>query len=88
MPVPAMSGSSRSRACPRMKSWAARQQILDPKTLTLGFARRFTAYKRPTLLLHDPDRLIRILTNPERPVQLILAGKAHPADRRRPGDDP
>ncbi|MGD0229203.1 MAG: alpha-glucan family phosphorylase [Syntrophorhabdales bacterium] len=56
------------------------QQILDPEVLTLGFARRFTAYKRPTLLLHDPDRLIRILTNPERPVQLILAGKAHPAD--------
>jgi glycogen phosphorylase len=55
-------------------------QILDRKALTLGFARRFTAYKRPTLLLHDPDRLVRILTNPERPVQLILAGKAHPDD--------
>lgn len=56
------------------------QHILDPEALTLGFARRFAAYKRPTLLLHDPDRLIRILTDPERPVQLILAGKAHPAD--------
>jgi hypothetical protein len=47
----------------------------------LGFARRFAAYKRPNLLLHDPDRLLRLLTNPERPVQLVLAGKAHPADQ-------
>jgi len=53
---------------------------LDPGALTLGFARRFAAYKRPNLLLHDPDRLIRILTDSQRPVQLILAGKAHPAD--------
>jgi starch phosphorylase len=49
--------------------------------LTLGFARRFATYKRPNLLLHDPERLLRLLTNPQRPVQLILAGKAHPADR-------
>ena len=55
-------------------------QVLDPDTLTLGFARRFAAYKRPNLLLHDPDRLLRILTNHERPVQLVLAGKAHPQD--------
>ena len=54
---------------------------LDPKALTLGFARRFASYKRPNLLLHDPDRLLRLLNNPERPVQLILAGKAHPADQ-------
>lgn len=54
--------------------------VLNPHTLTLGFARRFATYKRPTLLLHDPDRLARILTNPQRPVQLVLAGKAHPAD--------
>jgi glycogen phosphorylase len=53
---------------------------LDPGVLTLGFARRFATYKRPNLLLHDPDRLLRILKNPERPAQLILAGKAHPAD--------
>jgi starch phosphorylase len=59
---------------------AQAKQILDPEALTLGFARRFATYKRPTLLLHDPERLIRILTNPEHPVQLILAGKAHPAD--------
>lgn len=56
------------------------ETILNPDALTLGFARRFTAYKRPTLLLHDPERLARILTDPDRPVQLILAGKAHPAD--------
>jgi len=55
-------------------------RILDPNTLTLGFARRFATYKRPNLLLHDPERLVRILTNPQRPVQLILAGKAHPED--------
>jgi starch phosphorylase len=52
----------------------------DPNALTLGFARRFATYKRPNLLLHDPERLLRLLTNPQRPVQLILAGKAHPAD--------
>ena len=55
-------------------------QIFDRNTLTLGFARRFATYKRPNLLLHDRDRLIRILTNPEMPVQLVLAGKAHPED--------
>jgi starch phosphorylase len=54
---------------------------LRPDVLTLGFARRFAAYKRPNLLLHDPARLTRILTHPERPAQLILAGKAHPADQ-------
>jgi starch phosphorylase len=60
----------------------ARTQVrLDPGVLTLGFARRFATYKRPNLLLHDPDRLIHILKNSQRPVQLILAGKAHPADR-------
>ena len=55
-------------------------QILDENTLTLGFARRFATYKRPNLLLHDTARLIGILTNAERPVQLVLAGKAHPQD--------
>jgi starch phosphorylase len=54
--------------------------IFDEKVLTLGFARRFATYKRPNLLLHDPERLIRLLSNPQRPVQLILAGKAHPQD--------
>jgi starch phosphorylase len=56
------------------------QARLDPGVLTLGFARRFATYKRPNLLLHDPERLLRILKNPGRPAQLILAGKAHPAD--------
>jgi starch phosphorylase len=59
---------------------AAAEGILDADALTLGFARRFATYKRPNLLLHDPDRLTRILTNAERPVQLVLAGKAHPQD--------
>jgi starch phosphorylase len=59
----------------------AAQHLFDPNTLTLGFARRFATYKRPNLLLHDPRRLLRILTNPQRPVQLIIAGKAHPADQ-------
>ncbi|MEJ2438828.1 MAG: alpha-glucan family phosphorylase [Gammaproteobacteria bacterium] len=57
------------------------KHLFDCNTLTLGFARRFASYKRPNLLLHDPDRLLRLLTNPQRPVQLIMAGKAHPADQ-------
>jgi len=55
-------------------------KVLDEHVLTVGFARRFATYKRPNLLLHDPERLIRLLCDPERPVQLILAGKAHPQD--------
>ncbi|MGB6212515.1 alpha-glucan family phosphorylase [Pseudomonas mandelii] len=57
-------------------------QVLDPNCLTLGFARRFTDYKRPNLLLHDPERLSRLLTDEHRPVQLIIAGKAHPSDEQ------
>jgi glycogen phosphorylase len=57
------------------------KHLFDPNTLTLGFARRFATYKRPNLLLHDPERLLRLLTHPQRPVQLIMAGKAHPADQ-------
>jgi starch phosphorylase len=56
------------------------RKVLDPNVLTLGFARRFADYKRPTLLLHDQDRLLRLLLNRDRPVQLLVAGKAHPAD--------
>ncbi len=56
------------------------RKMFDPEVLTLGFARRFATYKRPNLLLSDPQRLLRILTNAQRPVQLIIAGKAHPAD--------
>jgi starch phosphorylase len=54
--------------------------LLDPNALTIGFARRFTGYKRPELIFLDADRLARILNQPRRPVQLIFAGKAHPAD--------
>ena len=61
-------------------SIAQADDILDPYMLTLGFARRFTEYKRPNLLLRDPERLVRLLTNQARPVQLIVAGKAHPQD--------
>ena len=57
------------------------EHLFDPDALTLGFARRFATYKRPNLLLHDPARLLRLLADPERPVQLIIAGKAHPEDR-------
>lgn len=56
------------------------KHIFDPRILTLGFARRFATYKRPNLLLHDPERLLSLLTHPDRPVQLIIAGKAHPDD--------
>ncbi len=56
----------------------AADQALDPKALTIGFARRFAPYKRATLLIRDPERLARILNAPERPVQVIFAGKAHP----------
>ena len=56
------------------------KHLFDCNVLTLGFARRFASYKRPNLLLHDPERLLRLLTHPQRPVQLIMAGKAHPAD--------
>ncbi len=55
--------------------------FFDEHTLTLGFARRFATYKRPNMLLQDPERLTRILTNPRYPVQLVIAGKAHPADK-------
>ncbi|HET7036636.1 MAG TPA: alpha-glucan family phosphorylase [Thermomicrobiaceae bacterium] len=59
---------------------AAANEVLDPEALTIGFSRRFATYKRATLLLRDPERLARILNDPERPVQIIFAGKAHPRD--------
>ncbi len=58
--------------------WTA--EIFDPSALTIGFARRAATYKRLTLMLRDPERMRRILTDPDRPVQLVIAGKAHPAD--------
>jgi glycogen phosphorylase len=54
--------------------------LLDPNALTIGFARRFTAYKRPELIFHNADRLVGILNARRRPVQIVFAGKAHPAD--------
>jgi starch phosphorylase len=58
----------------------AADEALDPHALTIGFSRRFATYKRAALILRDPDRLERILNNPEKPVQIIFAGKAHPKD--------
>jgi hypothetical protein len=55
--------------------------MLDPEALTIGYARRFTAYKRPELIFHDPDRLARILNAIDRPMQIVFAGKAHPRDK-------
>jgi starch phosphorylase len=59
----------------------ASTEVLDSEALTIGFARRFATYKRATLLLRDAERLARILNDPERPVQIIYAGKAHPRDQ-------
>ena len=92
-----------------LKSWqdrgAAKAELgwidtaLDPDVLTIGFARRAASYKRLTLMMRDPDRLKSLLLHPERPIQIVIAGKAHPADDggkkliqdivklvRRPGD--
>jgi starch phosphorylase len=61
------------------------EELLDPKALTIGFARRFATYKRADLLFRDFDRLRHILKNPNQPVQIVFAGKAHPADK--PGQE-
>ena len=58
----------------------AAANALDPEALTIGFARRFATYKRATLILRDRERLHRLLSNPDRPVQMLFAGKAHPKD--------
>ncbi|MGP4112052.1 alpha-glucan family phosphorylase [Streptomyces sp. 4N509B] len=60
------------------RAWVA--EVFDPEILTLGFARRVPSYKRLTLMLRDPERLRALLCHPERPVQIVVAGKAHPAD--------
>jgi starch phosphorylase len=54
--------------------------VLDPNILTIGFARRFATYKRADLVLSDLDRLLAMISDPDRPIQIIFAGKAHPAD--------
>jgi starch phosphorylase len=59
---------------------SAAECVLDPHALTIGFARRFATYKRATLIFRDSERLKRILNDPQRPVQILFAGKAHPAD--------
>jgi starch phosphorylase len=67
----------------RGEDWSqieAVNHLLDPNVLTIGFARRFSRYKRGDLLIHDPDRALQILGNVDRPVQILFAGKAHPAD--------
>jgi starch phosphorylase len=56
------------------------ESVLDPEVLTIGFARRVPSYKRLTLMLRDQERLAELLLHPERPVQIVVAGKAHPAD--------
>jgi starch phosphorylase len=59
---------------------ARSDRVLDPAVLTIGFARRFATYKRATLFMHDPERLRRLLLDPRLPIQLVIAGKAHPDD--------
>ena len=72
------SRGSSAGAAPAELGWI--DKALDPDVLTIGFARRAASYKRLTLMLRDPERLRALLLHPERPVQLVIAGKAHPAD--------
>ncbi len=65
-------------ALPSSLGWTA--EAFDPEILTIGFARRVPAYKRLTLMLRDPERIERLLCDPDRPLQIVVAGKAHPAD--------
>jgi starch phosphorylase len=73
-----------SRQCRRRgetdEAVEAARNMLDPNVLTIGFARRFATYKRADMILSNLDRLAALLTDPDRPLQLIFAGKAHPAD--------
>jgi starch phosphorylase len=67
------------RGAPQSEIEAA-DEALDPQALTIGFARRFATYKRATLIFHDEERLARLFSDPDRPIQMIFAGKAHPRD--------
>ncbi len=67
-------------ASPAEVGWT--DSVLDPNVLTIGFARRVPTYKRLTLMLSDPERLVRLLTHPQRPIQLVIAGKSHPDDEQ------
>ncbi|GAN90153.1 alpha-glucan phosphorylase [Gluconobacter frateurii M-2] len=80
--IQALSEELRSRQCTVGEEglWCLPSPALKQDALTIGFARRFATYKRPDLLLHDEDRLVRLLKDTNRPVQIILAGKAHPKD--------
>jgi starch phosphorylase len=78
---------ARQKLNAQLRNWGASAreidacaEVLNPEALTIGFGRRFAAYKRAALMLHDEERLVRLLTHPERPVQIIMAGKAHPKD--------
>lgn len=78
---------ARKRLAAQLKNWGASARecdacakVLNPEALTIGFGRRFAAYKRAALILQDEERLIRLLTDAEHPVQIIMAGKAHPED--------
>ena len=75
-----MRSVSRKKLIDRVRKRSRRPGVLDEQVLTVGFARRFATYKRPDFLLRDPARFIRLLNNAERPMQLVLAGKAHPQD--------
>jgi glycogen phosphorylase len=70
---------TKRRGAVRQKNLNA-DEILDPRALTIGFARRFATYKRATLIFKDPERLARILNDRDRPVQIVFAGKSHPKD--------
>jgi len=80
-PLWEMRNASRARLVDYINRRVGDPNLFSPQTLTLGFARRFVAYKRPDLLLQDPDRLVRLLTNSQQPVQLVIAGKAPPSDQ-------
>ncbi len=85
---PAEIWAARSKGRAEMVSFVRARMgelVLDPKALTIGFARRFATYKRATLLLSQPDRLRKLLLSADRPVQFVFAGKAHPQDQ--PGKD-
>ena len=74
-PDPAGGEQPQSRGLPT--DWVA--NVLDPDVVTFGFARRVPSYKRLTLMLRDPERLKALLTDPKRPIQIVIAGKSHPA---------
>lgn len=73
-------GSQRLRLGESPEKLRAANRLLNPDVLTIGFARRFATYKRATLLFADPERLVKLMNNSERPVQFVFAGKAHPKD--------